>query len=84
MTPTERIGRNVRCIRRAQELSQEAVAERAGVHRVLMSRYEWGQTMPKAETLLRLAGALNVGPADLLDGVRWEPGGRRFVVDGAP
>lgn len=37
--------------------------------------------MPKSETLLKLAGALNVEPADLLDGVRWEPREQRFVVE---
>jgi len=81
MTPYGRIGLNIRRIRRGADLTQEAVAERAGVHRTLMTGYDWGEREPKVGTLLRLAGALNVEPADLLDGVRWEPAGQRFVVD---
>jgi transcriptional regulator with XRE-family HTH domain len=83
VTPTERIGRNIRRIRRAADLSQEACAERAGLHRASMSVYEWGEREPKVGTLLRFAGALNVEPAALLAGVRWEPGRYgpgRFVV----
>jgi transcriptional regulator with XRE-family HTH domain len=84
VTATERIGRNIRRIRRAKDLSQEAVAERSGLHRTLMTGYEWGVRDPKVGTLLRLAAALNVEPAALLDGVRWDPGEQRFVVDALP
>jgi transcriptional regulator with XRE-family HTH domain len=83
MTPTERIGRNIRRLRKAAKLSQEACAERAEIHPTGMTFLEWGEREPKAETLLRLAGALGVEPAALLAGVRWEPGQYgpgRFVV----
>jgi hypothetical protein len=33
-----------------------------------------GQKEPKVETLVRLAGAMGVGPATLLKGIRWKPG----------
>jgi hypothetical protein len=49
-----------------------------------MTLWEWGEREPKAATLLKLAGAVGVEPAALLDGVRWEPaagwGTGRFVV----
>lgn len=82
MTPAEKVGRNVRRIRRAQELSQEACAERAGIHRESMTGYEWGHVEGKIGTLLKLAGALGVEPDRLLEGVRWEPRQQRFVVEG--
>jgi transcriptional regulator with XRE-family HTH domain len=81
MTATERIGHNIRRIRRAADLTQEVVAERAGIHRTLMTLYEWGGREPKVLTLLKLAGAIGVEPADLLAGVRWESRRRRFVVE---
>ena len=80
MTSAERVGRNIRRIRRAADLSQVGVAERAGVHRTLLPGYEWGEREPRVGTLLRLAGALGVEPAVLLDGVRWEPR-RGFVLE---
>jgi transcriptional regulator with XRE-family HTH domain len=73
MTPAIRIGLNIRRIRRAADLSQEACAEWAGIHAASMSLYETGLRLPKSETLLKLAGALNVEPGVLFDGVRWVP-----------
>ncbi len=83
MTPAQKVGHNVRRIRRAADLTQEVVAERAGIHRTMMSLYEWGEREPKVLTLLKLAGAIGVEPADLLAGVTWESGRRRFVVEQA-
>ena len=80
MTAAERVGRNIRQIRRAQDLSQEACAELAAIHRSMISLYEWGKREPRATTLVKLAGALGVEPAALLEGIRWEPG---FVGPGS-
>lgn len=80
MTAAQRIGRDIRRIRRAADLTQEVVAERAGIHRTLMTRYEWGESEPKVLTLLKVAGAIGVEPAVLLEGVRWEPRAGRFVI----
>lgn len=73
MTPTERVGRNIRRIRRAADLSQEACAERAGIHATNISLYETATREPKLETVLRVAGALKVDPGVLMEGVRWVP-----------
>ncbi len=81
LTATERIGRNIRRHRRAIELSQEACAERAGLSRTGMPKYEWGEIEPKAGTIVRFAAALSVEPADLLEGIGWDPKGQCFVVD---
>jgi transcriptional regulator with XRE-family HTH domain len=55
-------------------ISQEALAERAGIHRTQISAFETGQRMPLLETFVRLCGALDREPADLLGPIRWNPG----------
>jgi transcriptional regulator with XRE-family HTH domain len=78
------LGRRMRRIRRDQELSQEAVAWVAGIHRTQISLYEHGERMPFLSSFVRLAGGLAVSPCLLLDGVTWEGGQSRpgrFVFD---
>jgi transcriptional regulator with XRE-family HTH domain len=55
-------------------ISQEALAERAEIHRTQISAFETGQRMPLLETFVRLAGAVEQTPGDLLGAIRWEPG----------
>jgi transcriptional regulator with XRE-family HTH domain len=71
------VGRRIRRIRRDQELSQEAVAWVAGIHRTQISLYEHGQRMPLIATFVRLAGGVGVSPCTLLDGITWEGGESR-------
>jgi transcriptional regulator with XRE-family HTH domain len=66
------LGRRIRRTRRDQELSQEAVAWVAGIHRTQISLYEHGQRMPLLATFVRLAGGVGVSPCTLLDGITWE------------
>jgi transcriptional regulator with XRE-family HTH domain len=68
------IGRRMRRTRRDQELSQEAVAWVAGIHRTQITLYEYGRRMPRLGSFVRLAGALGVSPCVLLDGIVWEGG----------
>ena len=68
------IGRRIRRTRRDQELSQEAVAWVAGVHRTQISLYEHGERMPFLSSFVRLAGGLGTSPCTLLDGITWEGG----------
>jgi transcriptional regulator with XRE-family HTH domain len=68
------VGRRMRRIRRDQELSQEAVAWVAGIHRTQISLYEHGERMPFLSSFVRLAGGLGVSPSTLLDGITWEGG----------
>jgi transcriptional regulator with XRE-family HTH domain len=72
----ERFGENVvRCRERAG-LSQEAVARRADISRSRLGELERGIPIrpPRVDTLLRLAGALEVSPDELLEGIVWTPG----------
>lgn len=52
-------------IRKDQGLTQQALADRIGLHVTLLRRYEAGKTLPGLDTLRRIALALNVS-ADLL------------------
>ncbi len=85
----EQLGRRVRRRRHFLDLSQETLAERAGIHHTQISIYENGQRMPLTATLVRLAAALDVSVDQLLAGIEWEvvapaPGGPGEEVGGAP
>lgn len=60
------VGRNVRQARKAAGLSQEALADSAGIDRTYVSGVERGVRNPTVTILDRLAKALGVTPADLL------------------
>ena len=59
------IAANVVRLRRAQNLSQAQLADRAGVSRVTMNRIEKSRGTPQTPVLFALADALGV-PADSL------------------
>jgi transcriptional regulator with XRE-family HTH domain len=69
-----------------RHISQEALAERAGIHRTQISLYESGRRMPLLETFVRLAGAVALTPDELLGPIRWMPGidspGRLILGEG--
>jgi len=69
-----RFGANlVRCRKRAG-LSQEELGYRADLHRTAIGLLEKGSRIPRIDTLLKLAVALDVEPDRLLDGIAWQPG----------
>lgn len=70
----ERFGRNLRRARRQAGLSQERLSERASLHRTEIGQLELGRRSPRIETLLKLAGALEVPVDQFLDGINWVPG----------
>jgi transcriptional regulator with XRE-family HTH domain len=59
----DRLGRNVFMARRRAGFSQEKLAARAGLHRTEISMLENGERMPRVDTLMKLAGALEVPAA---------------------
>jgi transcriptional regulator with XRE-family HTH domain len=59
------LGRVIASLRERRGLSQEALAEAAGITQSTLSRMERGQAQPDAYTLRRLAEALGVSVADL-------------------
>jgi transcriptional regulator with XRE-family HTH domain len=62
-----RLGAVVRRLRRRRDLTQEALARRAGITQGHLSRLETGRRpQPTADTIKRLARALDVGFEELL------------------
>ena len=62
-----RLARNVRTLRMAADISQEAFADMVGVHRVYMSGIERGKRNPSIDVVERIAIALAVEPGRLLE-----------------
>jgi transcriptional regulator with XRE-family HTH domain len=60
------IGEQIRTARRAQKISQEALAEAAGMDRQAVNRIELGRQAAYIDTLIRIAYALNVPLSDLV------------------
>jgi transcriptional regulator with XRE-family HTH domain len=67
-----RLGRNVVEAREKRGLTQFATAERAGLHRTEVSLIERGQRVPRLDTIVKLAGALQMEPCALLVGMAWK------------
>jgi transcriptional regulator with XRE-family HTH domain len=62
-----RVGANVRTAREAQAISQEELADRANVHRTYISGVERGIRNPTVTVLEKIAKALRVKAASLLE-----------------
>ncbi len=60
-------GANIRRIRLAARLSQEAIAERMGVDRAFVSGMERGRQNATLLTIWQVSQALSVRPMELLD-----------------
>lgn len=73
MAVARRFGSNLRQRRKQAELSQEGLAFRAGLHRTAIGLLEKGARMPRIDTLVKLAVALDCDPADLIAGIEWRP-----------
>jgi transcriptional regulator with XRE-family HTH domain len=53
------IGATLRTLRRARGLSQQALAERAGVTQHHLCHIESGRNLPRLDTIVRIADALD-------------------------
>lgn len=63
----DRVGANVRRLRRAKGLSQEALAHEASMAMRYLAGIERGEENPSLAFLLKLAEALEIHPARLFD-----------------
>lgn len=65
-------GRRIRTLREQLDpfVSQEALAEKAGVHRTYVGHLELGKGSPTLDTIVRIARALGVDAAELVKGLQ--------------
>ena len=66
MTPLEALGAAIRARRNRLGVSQETLAELAGLHRTYIGGIERGERNVAVLNLLRLARALRIRPSNLL------------------
>ncbi len=59
------LGKRVRRLRKKLDLSQEELAEKAGIHRTYMGKIERGESNPPLHTVSKIAKALKVTLSDL-------------------
>lgn len=72
MTALEKFGANVRILRQSKGLSQEGLAELAGLHRTYIGSLERGERNVSLLNILRIAVALGCPAAELLRNVSAE------------
>ena len=70
---TAAFGRRVRDRRQALGLSQEALADRSGLHWTFLGQVERGRRNLSLHNLLKVARALGVDPAELVRGLEAPP-----------
>lgn len=70
-------GRNLARCRKRAKLSQEELSVRASLHRTAVGQLERGERVARVDTLIKLAGSLEIPPGELLEGMGWDPGGTR-------
>jgi transcriptional regulator with XRE-family HTH domain len=69
-----RFGENLKRSRRLADLSQEELGRRASLHRTQIGNLENGLRTPRLDTIVKLAGGLEIAPGDLLVRMAWWPG----------
>jgi transcriptional regulator with XRE-family HTH domain len=78
------IGRRLRIVRVTLDCSQDEIAEAAGVTRNFVSAIERGAQGPDAYRLSRIAAAINVPLAALLNGIGFDDWLRRTATLSTP
>jgi transcriptional regulator with XRE-family HTH domain len=71
------LGQRVRARRRELGLSQEAMAERIGIHWTFLGQLERGRRNLNLHNLLKLAEGLGIDPCELVKGLRPPRGPKR-------
>lgn len=74
----DRIGLNIARARIHADLTQEELSVRASLHRTAVGQLERGERVPRADTLVKLAGSLGIAVSVLFEGLEWSPGGTVF------
>jgi transcriptional regulator with XRE-family HTH domain len=72
-----RFGQNLMHLRESAGISQEELGFRASLHRTEIGMLERGTRLARVDTLIKLAGALEVEANALVEGLNWSPGEHR-------
>lgn len=67
--PKTKVGENIRESRKRLDLTQEALAERSGMHLVEIGRAERGLRDLRVSTIVKVAHGLGIPASDLLKGL---------------
>jgi transcriptional regulator with XRE-family HTH domain len=67
MAPRERMATRIKALREQRKMTQEQLAERAGIGRSYLARLETARQDPTLSTLEKIAKALRVKVAKLLE-----------------
>jgi transcriptional regulator with XRE-family HTH domain len=78
MVVADQLRANLAYCRKRAKLSQEELAVMASLHRTAVGQIERGERVCRVDTLVKLAGSLDIPAGDLLDGMGWDPGGTRL------
>lgn len=70
---SQRFAENLKRELAQSPLSDGEVAVRAEMHRTQIGKLVKGGQVPRLDTLVKLAGALGVKPAVLVEGITWTP-----------
>ena len=65
-----RLGKRIRALREEMTISQEELADRAGIHRNYISQIEGGKRNVSFYNVVKIARALRVSPSGLIDMIR--------------
>lgn len=89
MTFRARFAENLIGLRKRAGFTQEGLAIRASLSRDAIRKYERQVNVPTLDVVVRLAGALSVPPAELVDGIVYRPsfvgmGDGRYEIDSPP
>jgi len=66
-------GENVLLARQQADVSQEELGFSSSLHRTEVGQLERDIRLPRIDTVVKVAGALEVPPGDLLKGMAWQP-----------
>lgn len=66
-----RFGENLILLRNRVDLTQVETAKRSGLHLTEVSLLERGLRLPRLDTIVKLAGAVEAEPCELLTGMVW-------------
>ena len=69
-----RFGENLARCRKRADISQEELGVRSSLHRTEISLLERGTRLPRIDTAIKLAAALDVPLDELIEGIDWSPG----------